>query len=60
MALKEYAWNGYTWQFEETEAPEGAIPLGARAPKAARAASNKARRAPANKVRSPRGKAADD
>ena len=54
MALREYAWKGHTYRFEESEAPEGAIPLTAR--KAAKAPSDKAAKAPANKARTPRAK----
>lgn len=46
MALKEYEWNGRTYRFEESEAPEGAKPVQA---KQAKAPANKARRAPAKK-----------
>ena len=54
MALKEYVWNGHTWQFEETEAPEGAVLV----ERKAATAQNKARK-PANKARSPRAKKAE-
>ena len=47
MALKIYNWRGFKWQYEESEAPEGAVEVKAEdAPPA-----NKARRAPANKAR---------
>ena len=52
MALKEYSWNGRTWQFEEADAPEGAIPVA----KAAKAPANKAAKAPVNKARATRTK----
>lgn len=46
MALNEYKWRGYTWQFEESEAPADAKPVQA---KQAKAPANKARRAPVKK-----------
>lgn len=48
MALREYEWNGSTWQFEEGAEPEGARPVEAAKaePKPARK-----RRVPANKAR---------
>lgn len=54
MALKEYAYQGRTYQFEESEAPEGAVELRPRDAKAAQAPADKAARKPANKARSPR------
>lgn len=47
--LREYEWNGSTWQFDEKDAPEGARPVERKAAKPA----NKARR-PANKEAAPR------
>lgn len=29
--LREYEWAGSTWQFEEADAPQGAVPLGTQA-----------------------------
>ena len=46
MALNEYKWRGYTWQFADGEAPADAEPVKA---KQAKAPANKARRAPAKK-----------
>lgn len=46
MALKNYEYNGGTWQFEDDEAPEGAVEV-----KAAK---------PANKSATPENKAVDD
>ena len=43
--LKEYIWRGTTWQFEESEAPEGAVLV----EKAKKPAAKKA--APRNKAR---------
>jgi hypothetical protein len=48
MALKNYKWRGYTWQFAEGEQPADAVPVDE---KAAKPASNKAAKAPANKAR---------
>jgi hypothetical protein len=48
MALKNYKWRGYTWQFAEGEQPADAVPVDE---KAAKPASNKAVKAPANKAR---------
>ena len=42
MALKEYAWRGYTWQFEETEAPSDAVLLDVAARTSNAASSKKA------------------
>ena len=53
MALKNYNWRGFTWQFEESEAPADAVPV----EKSARPAADKAAKRPANKARSPRKKA---
>ena len=52
MALKEYAWRGHTFQFEESEAPVDAV-LVCKAQQPA----NKAAK-PANKARTPRKRAA--
>ncbi len=52
MALKNYEWRGYTWQFEESEAPPDAVPV----EKAAKPAADKAAKAPANKARKPAAK----
>jgi len=49
--LKEYVWRGYTWQFEESEAPHDAVLL-----EKANRPANKAMK-PANKARTPRKKA---
>ena len=49
MALKNYAWRGFTWQFEESEAPADAVPV---EQKAAKPAANKAEKPAANKSRS--------
>lgn len=46
MALKTYEWHGFTYRFEESEAPADAKPVQA---KQAKAPANKARRAPAKK-----------
>ena len=49
--LKEYEWQGRTWQFDESDAPEGAVPVKPAQPKPAqkaRATANKGRTA-ANK-----------
>ena len=48
MALREYKWRGYTWQFDEEDAPPDAVPV----EKAAKPAANKAAKQPANKSRS--------
>lgn len=48
MALKEYRWRGFTWQFAEGEQPEDAVPV----EKAAKPAENKAEKPAANKSRS--------
>ena len=53
MALKEYNWNGRTWQFEEADAPADAVPV---EQKAGKPAADKAAKAPANKSRAPRTK----
>jgi hypothetical protein len=55
MALKNYKWRGYTWQFAEGEQPADAVPVDEKAAKpasdkAAKAPANKARRAPAKKA----------
>mgnify|MGYP006872989336 CR=1 FL=1 len=55
MALRNYSWRGNTWQFEESEAPDGAVPVEAerreRPAESKKAATpNKARRT-ANKSR---------
>lgn len=55
MTLKEYSWNGRTWQFDEFDAPEGAVPV----EKAAKPAANKAAKTPANKARTTRAKKAE-
>lgn len=51
MALKEYAWRGTTWQFEEGKQPADAVEVAAAKPKA----QPKARRT-ANKARAAQGK----
>lgn len=53
MALKNYRWRGFTWQFEESEAPADAVPV---EQKAAKPAADKAAKAPTNKARAPRTK----
>lgn len=49
--LREYEWRGSTWQFEESKAPEGAVPVkvAAVARKAREPQKNKERRAVAKK-----------
>lgn len=47
MALKDYSWRGYTWRFEEKDAPADAVPV----EKAEKPAANKAAKQPANKAR---------
>lgn len=56
MALKEYAYQGRTYQFEESEAPEGAVELLPRNAKASQAPADKAARRPTNKARTARAK----
>lgn len=51
MALKEYEWNGSTWQFEDGAAPKGAVLVSAEKPSTQakkRTAPNKSRK-PADK-----------
>ena len=44
--LKEYVWRGSTWQFDEKDAPKGAVPVDDPKPAAkARAPRNKSRKA---------------
>ena len=47
MALENYRWRGYTWQFAEGEQPADAVPV----EKAAKPASDKAAKPAANKAR---------
>ncbi len=54
MALKEYRWRGFTWQFAEGEQPEDAVPV----EKAAKPAADKAAKPAANKARTSRTKKA--
>lgn len=35
--LREYTWRGGTWQFDEDERPEGAVPVEEARPKARKA-----------------------
>lgn len=46
MALREYAWRGRTWQFDEDAVPDGAVPV-----KPARAKGEEKKAEPANKAR---------
>lgn len=56
MALKNYRWRGFTWQFAEGEQPADAVPV---EEKAAKPAADKARKPAANKARTPRAKKAE-
>ena len=55
MALKNYSWRGYTWRFEEKDAPADAVPV----EKAAKPAADKAAKPAANKTRKPATKKAE-
>lgn len=51
MALKQYEWNGGTWQFEESEAPEGAVEVKAKKPaNKTRTTKNKSRQTKTKEV----------
>lgn len=51
MALKEYIYNGLRFQFEEKDAPKGAVPVEVQKPAKRRtAAANKSRKPRANKA----------
>lgn len=58
MALKEYIWRGHTWRFEESEAPEGAVPVTRPAAKSRRPAANKKAATPRDKGRAAAAKGA--
>ena len=56
--LKEYRWNGGTWQFDEKDAPNGAVEVKRGEPSAkAQQPANKAKAA-ANRGRTAKAKAA--
>lgn len=48
--LREYVWRGTTWQFDDRDAPEGAVPVDGRKPKG-RPAKTKERAPAADKGR---------
>lgn len=56
MALMNYEWRGFTWQFEESEAPADAVSV---EQKAAKPAADKAAKPAANKARTTRAKKAE-
>lgn len=56
MALKEYVVNGSTYQYEESEAPKGAVLV---AQKAAKTPTNKSRSAATKTAKTPANKGGD-